>query len=206
MAFDLNNKNKQTKLIMRTQHFINQTLSDLGLKSVTVLQNLTIKMVTSNAVKNIYQKSNKLQTLSMRKINKITIAIMAIAVLSVQSCKKDFNNPINPGNEVNKPGKFNEIKTQQGFNWNTHNKVDFIFKAVPTISEVKATLSIVQLPENKLIVSVMHKMNESLNMPLNLPAHVKQLKVSYGTNQKTIDIVGNKAEFDLTQLFPDDSE
>lgn len=206
MAFDLNVVKKQTKLTMKTQHFINQTLADLGLKSATVLQNLTINMGMSNSGTKMYKKNNKLQTLSMRKISKITIAAMAIAVLSTQSCKKDLNNPINPGSEVKTPGAFNEIKTQPGFNWNTHNKVDFTFKAVPTIAQAKATLSIVQLPENKEIVSVMHKMNESLNMPLTLPAHVKQLKVTFGTNQKTVDIVANKAEFDLTQLFPDDTE
>lgn len=191
---------------MKTQSFIKQTMADLGIKSANVFQQLTINTRLSEFNINVYQKSPNLQQSFMKTISKLTVAAMAIAVLSLPSCKKDLNNPVNPGSETNNPGTFKDIKTQPGFNWSTHTKVDFTFKAVPTIADVKATLTVVQLPENKTVITVMQKMNETLNLPLTLPAHVKQLQVSFGSNQATIDIVNNKAEFDLTTLFPNDAE
>jgi len=138
-------------------------------------------------------------------MNKI-ITILVLGTLFLTSCKK-LENPT--GSEPTNPSKvtkFSEIKTDPTFNWSTVKEVTASIKGLKTSSKVRASLQLASTDSKSLFYIGNHLMEEDLNLKIRIPANVKEIKLSFGSVNKTYTVSGNKIDMDYVVDFPVEGE
>ena len=121
----------------------------------------------------------------LQKPMKILKILSIIALISIISCKKpqDENN-----NLPNNPGKFNEIKTDPNFNWNTALPIELIITGLKTINPIKNTLTVSNKSKTANYYSGNHLMEENLNLKFGVPSALDSLLIKFGSIEKTYKV------------------
>jgi hypothetical protein len=127
-------------------------------------------------------------------MKKITLIVLVIIGLS--SCKKNLLEKVTPTTHNQKVTNFNELSASDNFDWKTSKKINFTFKGVNTISPAKGNLKISSDDDKIVFYSGNHLMSENFTQALQIPAHIKGLKVSFGTILKAFDTQSNNIVFD----------
>lgn len=122
--------------------------------------------------------------------------ITALAALTaLVSCKRD-TNIATPGGPT-KVTTINDLKPSENFNWNTTNDVTLNVTGLATQVVIQRPL-VIKGMDGVQYFSIYHKMSDNLSTKITLPAHVKKVKVEYGTIVKEKDVMGNTISFNFT--------
>lgn len=120
-----------------------------------------------------------------------TALITAIFAIFLASCKKDDKN-LTPPN----PTEFKDLIVNPNFDWNTSNIFILKFIGVTTLSpNTKGTLTVTSLPDGAELLKANHLMKDNKDFQLNIPGHIKKIRVQYGIVQKDITVKGSTVEF-----------
>lgn len=121
--------------------------------------------------------------------------IAGIALLvAASSCTKikDVENTANP----NKPSNFKEIRVADNFTWSTTNSVTLNVQGFESLSPVKNTFIVSSEDQKEVYFASNTLLSESFTTTIDLPIHVKKVKVNFGTISKVIDVNSNNIAFD----------
>lgn len=143
-----------------------------------------------------YSGKQNLET--MKKL--ITFLFAGAIVLS--SCKK-LENPI--PNEPSNPGgvsKFSDLKTNPNFNWSTEKDFTIEVLGLKTLSPVKGTLTIISSDGKSTIYKGNHLMEESFTINTKVAINLKEVKLTFGSIEKSYTISGNKLQVDYIIDYP----
>jgi hypothetical protein len=127
--------------------------------------------------------------------NLIIPAILLIAFTS--SCKKDLMNEQapTPSTQVAKVEKFNQIKTNDAFNWENSKTIDFSVSGMEDMQGIINTLKISDVSGKVEYLKVRLAMNENFQTKLSIPGNVSAVKVTYGTIIKTYNPQAGSVNF-----------
>ncbi|MFN4083286.1 MAG: hypothetical protein ACK4K9_06605 [Bacteroidia bacterium] len=191
---------------MKTSAFIKSLMIDYNLFFNKVIDEIKINtnFLTKSATKQHNKNVHLNQIKNMKSLTKLSVWVILGLSISLTSCKKDL--PFNGQDPVKKdPASFKEIKTTPTFSWNTHKEINFTFNGVPTIEPTFGTLR-VNLTDGRELLKVNQKLSENYNTKLTVPGHLTSLEAGFGSNKTTIQINGNSAVFNYTDLFPSEPE
>jgi hypothetical protein len=121
--------------------------------------------------------------------------IAGIALLvAASSCTrvKDVENTPTP----NKPSNFKEIKVADNFTWNTTNNVTLNVQGFAGNDRIANTFIVSSEDQKDVYFASNTLMSESFVANLDLPIHVKKIKVSFGTISKIVDVNSKNISFD----------
>ena len=125
--------------------------------------------------------------------------LMIVLIIFVAgACKKELPPP-DPGDQ----NGFSNIKASAIFTWETTKPVTLNVVGIQTPYPVFHTLS-VALPNGKIILEQNQNITINSVFPLEVPAAVDSLTISYSTMVKTLTIVNGEVNFDY--LPPDEVE
>jgi hypothetical protein len=129
----------------------------------------------------------------MKSNNRGRLIFTAIVVLSTLfSCMPDENDRISVDNQ----GEIKELKANAGFDWTTSKstviKVSGL-KGFPVELNRRLKLSDA---EGHVYYSGFHPISEDVEVTLELPNHVKVIKLGFGEILKQGEIKGGKVNFD----------
>lgn len=120
-----------------------------------------------------------------------TFLIITLLALLFSSCKKEDNILI-----PSAPTEFKELTVSPDFNWSTSKAFTLKFVGITTLApSASGTLTVTSMPDGAELLKANHVMKDSKNFQLNIPGHVKHIRVQYGIVQKDIMIKGSIAEF-----------
>ena len=101
------------------------------------------------------------------------------------SCVKQNDLVAPPSKVTTTASSFATIEAADGFSWSTTNKIDFRFTGTaPTAYQLVLKVT---LPDGAVILQKLQNSNEDLRATLEIPAHVSNVIVRYGSLQKTVD-------------------
>ena len=127
--------------------------------------------------------------------------IAGIALLvAASSCTKikDVENTANP----NKPSNFKEIKVSDNFTWNTTNNISLNVQGFESISPIRNTFIVSSEDQKEVYFASNTLMSENFTTNIDLPIHVKKIKVSFGTITKVLDVNSKTITFDYLMPAP----
>jgi hypothetical protein len=127
--------------------------------------------------------------------------IMGIALLvAAGSCTKvkDVENTANSS----KPSNLKEIKVADNFSWNTTNNITLNVQGFESLTPIKNTFIVSSEDQNEVYFASNTLMSESFTIHVDLPIHVKKIKVNFGTISKMIDINSKTITFDYLMPTP----
>jgi hypothetical protein len=124
-------------------------------------------------------------------------------MLALASCKKE---PTKLEQPANTPGKFNEIKTDPSFNWSTVKEITATIKGLKTMSAIRASLQLTSTDNKSIFYIGNHLMEEDLSLKIRIPVNVNEIKLSFGSVNKTYTIIGTKVEMDYIIDVPVEGE
>jgi hypothetical protein len=127
------------------------------------------------------------------KHTKLVLAAICIGQLSLISCRKQPNVAEEIG--VNQSSKFTSITPSQNFKWVTNNVIQVQLPAVKNDAR-KSVLKIVDA-EGRVYMKKFHSANEAFTASIEVPSHIKNLKVVFGGVQKDFVTSLNKVTIDL---------
>lgn len=131
---------------------------------------------------------------------KAPILIFGTLVLLLASCKKEDKNQNPPT-----PTEFKDLQVSPTFDWNTSRTFTLKFVGFTSVvPNASGTLIVTTLPENSELLRANHVMKDNRDFQLNIPGHVKQIRVRYGMVEKDIQIKGRNAEFSPIPEFKDE--
>jgi hypothetical protein len=136
--------------------------------------------------------------LSKLKINnkmKNLKLIAGIALLiAASSCTKVKDVESTPN--TYKPGSFKEIKVADNFNWNTTNNISLSVQGFESISPIRNTFIVSSEDQKEVYFASNTLMSESFTTNIDLPSHVKQVRVTFGSISKVLDVNAKNINFD----------
>lgn len=135
-------------------------------------------------------------------MNKLIILLIS-GILVTSACKK-LETPIptepsNPG----KVTKFSEIKTNPSFDWSTEKELNIHVTGLKTSSPVRGTLTISTTDGKGIIYSGNHLMEETFSIKSKVAINLKELKVKFGSIEKTYLVAGNNLDVDYVIDYPE---
>ncbi|MCX8148057.1 MAG: hypothetical protein N3D13_02150 [Thermaurantimonas aggregans] len=114
-----------------------------------------------------------------------------MALLIFLGCKKENDSLLPPT-----PNEFKELTVSPNFKWNTSKVFTLKFVGVTTSAPTSSgVLVITSLPDNNELLRIRHVMKDNKDFQLNLPGHVKQIRVRYGIVEKDLPAQGVSASF-----------
>lgn len=116
------------------------------------------------------------------------IILFIFAFVGFTSCKKQLDENNDLPNNSGKPGKFNEIKTDPSFNWNTALPVELIIKGLITPNPVQNTLVVSNKSKTANYYVGNHLMGEDLNLKFGVPSALDSLLIKFGSIEKTYKV------------------
>jgi hypothetical protein len=127
------------------------------------------------------------------KYTKFALAAVCIAQLSLISCRKQPSIAEEMG--ATQTSKFTSITPSQNFKWVTNNVIQVQLSAVKNDTR-KSVLKIVDA-EGRVYLKKFHSANEAFKASIEVPSHIKNLKVVFGGVQKDFVACTNKVVIDL---------
>lgn len=128
----------------------------------------------------------------MKIFKLITGVTLIIAASSCTKIKDIESAPFEP----NKPTKFKEIKVADNFTWNTTNSVTLNVQGFESITPIKNTFIVSSEDQKEVYFASNTLMSDNFTVNIDLPIHVKKVKVSFGTITKTLDLIEKNINFD----------
>lgn len=121
--------------------------------------------------------------------------IAGIALLiAASSCTKVKDVESTPN--TYKPGSFKEIKVADNFNWNTTNNISLSVQGFESISPIRNTFIVSSEDQKEVYFASNTLMSESFTTNIDLPSHVKQVRVTFGSISKVLDVNAKNINFD----------
>lgn len=110
----------------------------------------------------------------------------ATLLFCLTSCVKQNDLVAPPSNTATTTAtSFATIEAADGFSWSTSNIIDFRFNGTaPTAYQLVLKVT---LPDGAVVLQKMQNSNEDFQGTLEIPAHVSNVIVRYGSLQKTFD-------------------
>jgi hypothetical protein len=125
----------------------------------------------------------------MKKRNQIILMILVVSAATFTGCKKDIDNPA-PSNA----SSLTELKASPTFSWSTGTPVTVSIQGLPTVVQIKSTLSI-SLMDGSVLYSALHEMNRDITFSLVIPSTENVLVLKYGSQSYDVPVVNNNAYF-----------
>lgn len=124
--------------------------------------------------------------------------VFSAAALWLSSCTQPAETvkPIEP-----RPTKFAEIKAADSFRWLSEKQVTINLTGFPTIEPVTGSLQISTV-DGRVLMSQAYTLDTDGSFRLLVPASETQLKLKFGSIEKTIDVT----EVVATDLLPQISD
>ncbi|MFY7733396.1 MAG: hypothetical protein ACOVSR_07905 [Bacteroidia bacterium] len=128
----------------------------------------------------------------MKHIKLITGIAMIIAASSCTKIKDaDYTPTTNP-----KANNFKEIKVSNNFNWSTTNNIELNVIGFASISPISNTFIVSSTDQKEVYFASNTLMSENFVANFDLPAPVKQIKITYGSISKVLDVNAKNINFD----------
>jgi hypothetical protein len=125
----------------------------------------------------------------MKKRNQLILMILVVSAAAITGCKKDIDNPT-PSNE----SSLTKLKASSTFSWSTGTPVTVSIQGLPTVVQIKSTLSI-SLKDGSVLYSALHEMNRDITFSLVIPSTENVLVLKYGSESYDVPVVNNNAYF-----------
>lgn len=123
------------------------------------------------------------------KTNLILTGLLILTI--VTSCRKtDLPDP-------QAPETFEEIVATNAFSWETTSTILLEITGIQTPVAISHTLK-VSLPDGYVILQRNQLMSQSVTFPVQIPAYITEIVVTYSTLKKTIPVQGGRAVFTYT--------
>lgn len=128
------------------------------------------------------------------KSTKLLLAALCLLQLIFYSCRKQ--EIIKQENaSATTAAKFAEIKSPQNFKWATNNLVQVQIQ--PNANDNRKSVLKVVDANGQVYFKKFHKANERFSTSLEVPAHIKTLKVVFGGFQKEFGTGSSKISLNL---------
>lgn len=109
------------------------------------------------------------------------LSLLIFLMLALASCIKE---PTKIEQPASTPSKFNEIKTDPSFNWNTILTIKLIITGLKTIDPIKNTLTITNKSKTANFYNGNHLMEENLSLEVAVPSTLDSLLIRFGSLEK----------------------
>lgn len=116
-------------------------------------------------------------------------------IIAASSCTKIKDADYIPTNSP-KANNFKEIKVTDNFNWSTTNNIELNVIGFASISPISNTFIVSSIDQKEVYFASNTLMSENFVANFDLPAPVKQIKVTYGSISKVLDINAKNINFD----------
>lgn len=128
-----------------------------------------------------------------------------VLLVLTSSCKKDLlteeaPSPITPTVRVQ---KFNQIKTQDAFSWESNKLMSLSITGMSDMDAVRNTLTVTDESGEVSYLKVSLKMSENYSTTFTIPTVVEKVVVSYGSIKKIYNTQGASVQFNY---IPDVAE
>lgn len=123
------------------------------------------------------------------KISQITLLTVLVLTIALGSCKK--SEPVSP----EAPKSIFDVKANASFNWKTDKEYTLTVKGADVPVTIKNNLVIQSADGKAVYYTGPAEMNKDYTIRFATPAYVKQIKVTFGTIAKTIDLTGSSLTF-----------
>jgi len=127
------------------------------------------------------------------KYAKFALAVICIAQLSLISCRKQPSVAEEMG--TTQSSKFTSITPSQNFKWATNNVIQVQLPAVKNDTR-KSVLKIVDA-EGRVYMKKFHSANEAFTASIEVPSHIKNLKVVFAGVQKDFTTSSSRVNLNL---------
>ena len=109
----------------------------------------------------------------------------ATLLFCLTSCVKQNDLVPPPAQATTTATSFSSIQAAESFSWSTSNKIDFNFTG--KASSAQQLVLKVMLPDGAVLFQKLQNSTEDFRGTLEIPAHVSNVIVRYGSLQKTFD-------------------
>ncbi len=116
-------------------------------------------------------------------------------IIAASSCTKIKDADYIPTNSP-KANNFKEIKVADNFNWSTTNNIELNVIGFASISPISNTFIVSSIDQKEVYFASNTLMSENFVANFDLPAPVKQIKVTYGSISKVLDVNAKNINFD----------
>lgn len=120
--------------------------------------------------------------------------LIALAVLGLASCKKDTNDKTEPTPSA--VTNFNELKTSQSFDWRTSKEITINIAGLQTMSPVVGTFKVTSTDGKTTFYQALQAMDYSGSVKVNVPSHITDININFGSVQKTFTTSQSTINFD----------
>jgi hypothetical protein len=116
-------------------------------------------------------------------------------IIAASSCTKINDADYIPTNSP-KANNFKEIKVANNFNWSTTNNIELNVLGFASISPISNTFIVSSENQKEVYFASNTLMSESFTANFDLPSHVKQVRVTFGSISKVLDVNAKNINFD----------
>lgn len=116
-------------------------------------------------------------------------------IIAASSCTKIKDADYTPTTSP-KANNFKEIKVADNFNWSTTNNIKLNVLGFASISPISNTFIVSSENQKEVYFASNTLMSESFTANFDLPSHVKQVRVTFGSISKVLDVNSKNISFD----------
>jgi hypothetical protein len=116
-------------------------------------------------------------------------------IIAASSCTKIKDADYIPTNSP-KANNFKEIKVADNFNWSTTKNIELNVIGFASISPISNTFIVTSENQKEIYFASNTLMSESFTANFDLPSHVKQVRVNFGSISKVLDVNAKNINFD----------
>jgi hypothetical protein len=116
-------------------------------------------------------------------------------IIAASSCTKIKDADYIPTNSP-KANNFKEIKVADNFNWSTTKNIELNVIGFASISPISNTFIVTSENQKEIYFASNTLMSESFTANFDLPSHVKQVRVTFGSISKVLDVNAKNINFD----------
>jgi hypothetical protein len=116
-------------------------------------------------------------------------------IIAASSCAKVKDADYTPTTSP-KANNFKEIKVADNFNWSTTNNIELNVIGFASISPISNTFIVSSIDQKEVYFASNTLMSENFVANFDIPAPVKQIKVTFGSISKVIDVNSKNISFD----------
>ncbi|OYU95002.1 MAG: hypothetical protein CFE21_11880 [Bacteroidetes bacterium B1(2017)] len=122
--------------------------------------------------------------------------VSALLVFGLTSCKKDILEKATPTSNIVPVSNFKEIKASENFDWKTSKEINLKIFGFKTASPISRTLIVSSIDDKIVFYQGLQVMEQDGLIKLTIPSHIKDIKVTYGSIQKTLSVSQSELQFD----------